>query len=209
MYLNKDTFFHWVSKNWESTRQKRATCFVTLLQNEVNSDVVRCTIHESKLSCNKSGCRLRKVVEEQSISTFGNKICTFNRLKTNLFCSKTGLNVGGATRNIAKHHSTLLALPLKKCLYSRSSFAEDSNNSLACLRLIFSLMYLPSFWSLPGKYQSWWEVKFAYWAYDKDLPCPCAASSQTFSVNAFRWRSQDDRLARTTWPKMQRPNNEA
>ena len=38
------------------------------------------------------------------------------------------------------------------------------------------------------------------------LPSPCAASSQAFSVNAFRWRIRDERpVARTTWPEMHRP----
>ena len=37
-------------------QQKLATCFETLLQNELNTHVARFTTHESNLSCNKSGC---------------------------------------------------------------------------------------------------------------------------------------------------------
>ena len=37
-------------------RQKRGSCFATLLQIELNSDDARFNIHESNLSCNKSGC---------------------------------------------------------------------------------------------------------------------------------------------------------
>lgn len=36
----------------------------------------------------------------------------------------------------------------KRCFNSRSILVVDSKRSLACLRLIFSLMYRPSFWSL-------------------------------------------------------------
>ena len=46
-------------------RQKRGSCFATLLQIELNSDDARLTIHESNLSCNKSGCcRLRNDVAD-------------------------------------------------------------------------------------------------------------------------------------------------
>ena len=41
-----------------------------------------------------------------------------------------------------------LYLPLNKCFNSRSILPEDSNSSLACRRLIFSLTYRPSLWSL-------------------------------------------------------------
>ena len=37
-----------------------------------------------------------------------------------------------------------------------------------------------------------------------NLPSPCAASSQAFSVSAFQWRIQDEqtkRLTKTTWPE--------
>lgn len=37
-----------------------------------------------------------------------------------------------------------LYLPLNKCFSSRSILLEDSNSSLACRRLIFSLTYRPS-----------------------------------------------------------------
>lgn len=41
-----------------------------------------------------------------------------------------------------------LYLPLNRCFNSRSILPEDSNSSLACRRLIFSLTYRPSLWSL-------------------------------------------------------------
>ena len=47
-----------------------------------------------------------------------------------------------------------LYLPLNKCFSSRSILLEDSNNSLACRRLIFSLTYRPSLWSLFTKRES-------------------------------------------------------
>ena len=52
--------------------EKRAPCFATLLQNELNSDFARFTTHESKLSCNKS--RWEKVLQRvERSSTFWNK----------------------------------------------------------------------------------------------------------------------------------------
>ena len=49
----------------KNERQKLATCFATLPQNALNSDVARFTTHELSLFCNKSGgCRFRKVVAE-------------------------------------------------------------------------------------------------------------------------------------------------
>ena len=40
----------------KTANKKRATCFATLLQNELNSDVARFTIREIKL-CNLSCCK--------------------------------------------------------------------------------------------------------------------------------------------------------
>ena len=38
--------------------QKRASCFATLMQNELNCDVERFTTYESNLYCNKSGSQV-------------------------------------------------------------------------------------------------------------------------------------------------------
>ena len=64
--------------------KKRATSFVTLLQNELNSDVARFTTHDKK--------------------------------PCNLICFKTGLNVGGKTRNIA------IQLVSQKCCKTSCTF---------------------------------------------------------------------------------------
>ena len=60
-------------------QQQRATCFATLLQDELNSDAARFTTRESNLSCNDSGfCRSsceRLSQKVESSSNFCNKIC--------------------------------------------------------------------------------------------------------------------------------------
>ena len=51
--------------------QKRGFCFITLLQNELNTDVARLTAQESNLPCNKSRCcRWQKVVAESRVLDF-------------------------------------------------------------------------------------------------------------------------------------------
>ena len=47
---------NFISKGTKNGQQKRATCFATSLQNQLNRDVPRFTALVLSLSCNKSGC---------------------------------------------------------------------------------------------------------------------------------------------------------
>ena len=74
----------------QHTVLKRATCFATFLQSELNSDFARFITRELNLSCSKSGCcTCEKLLQKtESSCTFCNKIstfCAFYRPKAN-FC---------------------------------------------------------------------------------------------------------------------------
>ena len=73
--------------------QKRATCFSTFLQNELNNDVACFTTHvQTCLATKKVVLGYEKLLQKvESSSTFCNKICTccaFYWFKANLFCNK-------------------------------------------------------------------------------------------------------------------------
>ena len=88
-----------LSKGTIKRATKTATCFATLLQNKLKSDIAQSRLN---LSCNKSGCyRLRKfVAESREQFYFCNKICTccaFYRPKANLIATSDVTPVYGVS----------------------------------------------------------------------------------------------------------------
>ena len=88
-----DIELKYIVRYW-SGQQKRATCFATLPQNELKSDLARFSTHVHTCLVALSGCpgceKLFQKVE--SIPTFCKKICHVAQLfylpKANLLCSK-------------------------------------------------------------------------------------------------------------------------
>ena len=79
----------------ENVPQKRATCFSTLLHNELNSDFLSRVLPPTNQTCHatnqlSAGCEklLHRVGRSSNICNKTCPSCTFYRPKANLFCSK-------------------------------------------------------------------------------------------------------------------------
>ena len=126
----------WLSLKVQNLRKngqhKRATYFETLLLNELKSDDARFTIHESKLSCNKSSCfRLWEVVTESIVkSVYVASTCFVARQFWTWVVKRTTWLFNSFCSNVQKH-----VLFFFFCLPFYYSFNKKKINSGAPARV--------------------------------------------------------------------------